>query len=99
MTRVADDRQSHTPRGVALTVCVALLIAAAAFVVPFNALGGSLGGFDDDDFDAVLSPVDLVMDGEQPLRDFTENQLRNVWPSLNYEVPALVQRVWGRSPE
>jgi hypothetical protein len=77
-------------------VLVALALAAFAFVFRFNALGGALGGFDNDEF-ATLTRVDLLLDGQQPLRDFADGELRAVWPSLTYEIPAQIQRVWGRN--
>lgn len=77
-------------------VLVALLLASLAFLYRFNALGGALGGFDNDEFQ-MLTRVDLVLAGEQPLRDFADGEMRGVWPSLSYEVPALAQRIWGRN--
>ena len=82
--------------GHVLAVLLALLLASFAFLYRFNALGGALGGFDNDEFQ-MLTRVDLLLAGEQPLRDFADGELRAVWPSLSYEVPALVQRVWGRN--
>jgi hypothetical protein len=80
----------------ASTVLAALLIAVIAFLFRFNALGGELGGFDNDDF-ATLTRVDMLLSGHQPLRDFAEGELRGAWPSLSFELPALAQRVWGHS--
>jgi len=80
----------------ALAVLVALLVASFAFVYRFNALGGALGGFDNDEFQ-MLTRVDWVLAGEQPLRDFADGEMRGVWPSLSYEVPAFTQRIWGRN--
>jgi hypothetical protein len=80
----------------AVAVFIALLLASFAFLYRFNALGGSLGGFDNDEFQ-MLTRVDLLLAGEQPLRDFADGEMRGVWPSLSYEVPALVQRIWGRN--
>ena len=79
-----------------LAVLVALLLASFAFLYRFNALGGALGGFDNDEFQ-MLTRVDLLLAGEQPLRDFADGEMRGVWPSLSYEVPALVQRIWGEN--
>src|SRR6185503_5801499 len=36
-------------------------------------------------------------DGEQPLRDFSDGELRAAWPSLSYQIPAWTQQVWGRN--
>lgn len=80
----------------ALAVLIALLLASFAFLYRFNALGGALGGFDNDEFQ-MLTRVDLVLAGEQPLRDFADGEMRGVWPSLSYEVPAFTQRIWGRN--
>ena len=80
----------------AAAVLIALLLASFAFLYRFNALGGALGGFDNDEFQ-MLTRVDLVLAGEQPLRDFADGEMRGVWPSLSYEVPALTQRIWGRN--
>jgi hypothetical protein len=80
----------------ALAVLIALLLASFAFLYRFNALGGALGGFDNDEFQ-MLTRVDLILAGEQPLRDFADGEMRGVWPSLSYEVPAFVQRTWGRN--
>jgi hypothetical protein len=73
---------------------VALALAVLAFVFRFNALGGALGGFDDDEFYA-LSRANMLLHGEQPLRDWSDTELRGVWPALSFELPALVQRVGG----
>jgi hypothetical protein len=82
--------------GHVVAVLLALVVASFAFLYRFNALGGALGGFDNDEFQ-MLTRVDLLMVGEQPLRDFADGELRAVWPSLSYELPALVQRLWGRN--
>ena len=65
----------RTALGHTLAVVAALLIAALAFLYRFNALGGALGGFDNDEF-ATLTRVDLVLAGQQPLRDFADGELR-----------------------
>jgi hypothetical protein len=77
-------------------VLVACALAAAAFAYRFNTLGGTLGGFDDDEF-AHLLRTDVLLQGEQPLRDFKDSELRGAWPSLSYAVPAWAQQAWGRS--
>src|SRR4029434_7940258 len=73
---------SAAPHG--LAVLIALLLASFAFLYRFNALGGALGGFDNDEFQ-MLTRVDLILAGEQPLRDFADGEMRGVWPSLSYE--------------
>jgi hypothetical protein len=82
--------------GHAMAVLLAILLASCAFLYRFNALGGASGGFDNDEFQ-ILTRVDLLLAGEQPLRDFADGELRAVWPSLSYELPALAQRLWGRN--
>jgi hypothetical protein len=75
---------------------VALLVTAAAFVYRFNALGGALGGFDNDHF-AQLARAIEVGRGALPLRDFADVELRALWPPLTYMASAEAQRVWGAS--
>jgi len=75
---------------------VVLALAAVAFAFRFNSLSGTLGGFDNDHF-ATLMRVDLLLEGEQPLRDFADFELRGAWPSLSYVLPAWAQRIGGRS--
>ena len=77
-------------------VLAAIAIAAIAFVLRFNALGGSLGGFDNDHF-IYLVRTDAVLAGEQPLRDFVDAELRGAWPALTYEVSAWAQQIGGRT--
>jgi hypothetical protein len=81
---------------IALAACAALGVAAAAFVYRFNTLGGTLGGFDNDHF-AHLMRVEMLLAGEQPLRDFADAELRGAWPALSYAVPAWAQQVGGRT--
>jgi len=92
---LSDSRALRSAGRVALILAI-LAITAVAFLLRFNALGGSLGGFDDDEF-VTLTHVDMVVSGQQPLRDFADNELRGVWPSLSFELPALAQRTWGRN--
>ena len=54
-----------------------------AFVFRFNTLGGALGGFDNDHF-IYLIRTDMLLAGEQPLRDFVDAELRGAWPALTY---------------
>ena len=75
---------------------LAVVIAAVAFVFRFNTLGGTLGGFDNDEFAHLLRSQALLR-GEQPLRDFADAELRGAWPALSYAVPAWAQQVWGRT--
>jgi hypothetical protein len=39
----------------------------------------------------------MILNGEQPLRDFADAELRGAWPSLSYELSAWAQRAWGRT--
>jgi hypothetical protein len=75
---------------------VASVIALVAFALRFNALGGTLGGFDNDHFVHLLR-TDMLLNGEQPLRDFADAELRGAWPSLGYAVSAWAQQWWGRT--
>jgi len=84
-----------TVRRLAIVV-TALAIASLGFLIRFNALGGSMGGFDDDEF-VTLVRVDMALQGEQPGRDYADNELRGVWPSLAFELPAAAQRIWGHN--
>ncbi len=74
----------------------AFAIGAVAFALRFNALGGTMGGFDNDHFVRLLR-TDLLLDGEQPLRDFADAELRGAWPSLGYATSAWAQQLWGRT--
>jgi hypothetical protein len=74
----------------------AISVGLFAFFLRFNAMGGALGGFDDEEFNK-LTRTDVILAGEQPLRDFTDGELRGVWPSLTYEYAAAAQRLWGRN--
>ena len=60
---------------------VAAAVAFVAFIYRFNTLGGSLGGFDNDHF-IYLIRTDMLLAGEQPLRDFVDAELRGAWPAL-----------------
>lgn len=79
----------------AAALCAAAL-AIAAFIYRFNGLDGSLGGFTNDQF-AVLIRADMMLRGEQPLRDFADAELRGAWPSLSYALPAWAQQLGGRT--
>ena len=79
---------------VVLAGVAAGLVAATAFALRFNALGGTMGGFDNDHF-VHLVRTDWLRSGEQPLRDFAEAELRGAWPSLGYAASAWAQQWWG----
>jgi hypothetical protein len=89
--RAADTTIARRHRVVIGLVC---LTFATAFVYRFNALLGSLGGFDGDHFMYYLG-AQHVMLGERPLRDFADAGLQGAWPALTYELPALAQRLGG----
>jgi hypothetical protein len=76
--------------------CIALLVAVVAFIFRFNTLGGALGGFDNDHF-IYLIRTDMLLAGEQPLRDFVDAELRGAWPALTYAVSAWAQQIGGRT--
>ena len=96
-TRIAAGRRSWWVWWrFAVAAVLAVAIAVMAFAYRFNTLGGALGGFDDDHF-AHLMRTEMLLRGEQPLRDFSESELRGAWPSLSYELPALAQRLGGRN--
>jgi hypothetical protein len=75
---------------------VALVVPVAVFLLTciyrFNALGGSLGGFDGDHFIYYLGARAVAL-GERPLRDFADAGLQGAWPALTYELPALAQQL------
>ena len=85
-----------TWRRLLAAMLAAVIIGATAFAVRFNALGGTMGGFDNDHFVHLLR-TDLLLNGEQPLRDFADAELRGAWPSLGYATSAWAQRAWGRT--
>ena len=96
MTWTAAFAEASAPRWgrVAAALLVATVIAVVAFVFRFNNLGGTLGGFDNDHFVHLLR-ADMLLNGEQPLRDFAEAELRGAWPSLGYAMSVWAQQVWG----
>ncbi|MEQ1911266.1 MAG: hypothetical protein ABMA15_20775 [Vicinamibacterales bacterium] len=75
---------------------VAVAVGAIAFIYRFNTLGGPLAGFDNDHFRQLIR-AEAMLDGEQPLRDFADAELRALWPPLTYSTSAFAQRVLGRS--
>lgn len=82
-------------RIVAAALC-ATALAGAAFVYRFNALDGSLGGFTNDQFTDLMR-AEMVLRGEQPLRDFVDAELRGAWPALSYVLPTWAQQLGGRT--
>ncbi len=77
-------------------IALAALVFAVTFLYRFNALLGSLGGFDGDHFIYFLGSTH-VLRGERPLRDFVDAGLQGAWPALTYELPALAMRLGGES--
>ncbi|MEQ1575908.1 MAG: hypothetical protein ABL993_16860, partial [Vicinamibacterales bacterium] len=84
-------RRARHPFVIAL---VAVAVGLAAFLYRFNTLGGSLAGFDNDHF-LHLTRAEAVLNGELPLRDFTDAGLGALWPPLLYTTSALAQRALG----
>ena len=80
----------------AVVALIAFVIAASSFLYRFNTLGGPLGGFDNDHFPQLVRSI-AMLDGERPLRDFTDAELRALWPAPTYSTSALAQRILGRS--
>lgn len=78
------------------TVLVALLIGALSFVYRFNTLSGPLAGFDNDHFFQIVRS-DAMLDGELPLRDYSDTELRSLWPPLSYATSAAAMKAMGRS--
>lgn len=79
-----------------LAALCAVAVAVVAFIYRFNSLDGSLGGFTNDQF-VHLMRSEMLLRGEQPLRDFADAELRGAWPSLSYAVPAWAQQLGGRT--
>jgi hypothetical protein len=77
-------------------VLVALSIGALCFVYRFNTLGGPLAGFDNDHFFQIVR-ADAMLDGELPLRDYSDAELRSLWPPLTYATSAVAMKAMGRS--
>lgn len=73
-----------------------MAVGVIAFAFRFNSLNGSLGGFTNDQFVPLLR-VEMLLRGEQPLRDFADAELRGAWPALTYEASAWAQRLGGRT--
>ena len=83
-------------RRVALAALAAAVIGTLAFLYRFNTLGGALGGFDNDHFTR-LARADALLQGQQPLRDFVDAELRGAWPALTYQSSAWAQEIGGRT--
>src|SRR5688572_5858117 len=41
--------------------------------------------------------AEMLLRGEQPLRDFADAEMRGAWPALSYAVPAWAQQLFGRT--
>jgi hypothetical protein len=80
----------------ALIVVTAAAVAVLAFVYRFNTPEGSIGGFTNDQF-AHLMRAEMMLRGQQPLRDFADAELRGAWPALSYAVPTWAQQIGGRT--
>ena len=83
-------------RHLAIAALSAVAVAGVAFLYRFNSLDGSLGGFTNDHFPQLMR-AEMLLRGEQPLRDFADAEMRGAWPALSYEVPAWAQRLGGRT--
>ena len=77
-------------------LALSLLVFVGAFTYRFNALLGSLSGFDGDHFIFYLGST-RVLRGERPLRDFVDAGLQGAWPALTYELSALAQWLGGET--
>ena len=77
-------------------IALSFLVFVGAFTYRFNALLGSLSGFDGDHFIYYLGATSVVR-GERPLRDFVDAGLQGAWPALTYELSALAQRLGGET--
>lgn len=82
-------------RRIAIAAVVAVVVGVGAFLFRFNALGGTLGGFDNDHFTRLIR-ADVLLQGQQPLRDFADSELRGAWPALTYAMSAWAQQIGGR---
>jgi len=79
-----------------MVAAATVAIAVLAFVYRFNTPEGSLGGFTNDQF-AHLMRAEMLLRGQQPLRDFADAELRGAWPALSYAVPTWAQQIGGRT--
>ena len=98
MSSAAGDRTPAwwSRRRLAMAAVTAAAIGACAFLYRFNTMGGALGGFDNDHFTRLVR-ADMLLDGQWPLRDFVDAELRGAWPALTYAVSAWAQQVGGRT--
>lgn len=85
-----------TGRRIAIAAVAAALVGGVSFIFRFNTLGGALGGFDNDHF-IYLTRTDMLLWGEQPLRDFADAELRGAWPAMSYLASAWAQQIGGRT--
>jgi len=83
-------------RHLAIAAPCAVAVSGVAFLYRFNSLEGSLGGFTNDHFPQLMR-ADMLLRGEQPLRDFADAEMRGAWPALSYAVPAWAQQLGGRT--
>src|SRR5688572_30647589 len=74
----------------------AALVGVLVFLFRFNALGGSMFGFDDDHF-LSLARASQLLAGEWPLRDYPDASLQGAWPPLAYLTSAGAQLLFGRN--
>ena len=81
---------------IAIAIAAATAVAVVAFTYRYNALEGTRGGLENDHV-AHLMRTDMLLQGEQPLRDFAAAEPRGAWPSLSYAVPAWAQTLGGRT--
>jgi hypothetical protein len=72
-------------------VGLAVLLGLFSFVYRFNALGGALGGFDNDHF-IYFVQARQMLHGERPLRDFADAGLQGAWPWPTYALSLAGQR-------
>jgi hypothetical protein len=79
-----------------LRALAALSIAALTFVYRFNTLGGPLAGFDNDHFFQIVR-AEAMLDGELSLRDYSDAELRSIWPQLTYATSAAAMSILGRT--
>lgn len=84
-------------RRVLCAALCAVVVAVVAFTFRFNSLtNGSLGGFTNDHFVHLLR-VEMLLRGEQPLRDFADAEMQGAWPALSYAASAWAQQIGGRT--
>jgi hypothetical protein len=77
-------------------ILMALSIGVLCFIYRFNTLGGPLAGFDNDHFFQIVR-AEAMLNGELPLRDWMDAELRSLWPPLTYATSALAMKTMGRS--